>query len=249
MNKVLFSLLVCVMLLPVAYARAADTKCETLTKDEAAALVKLLNPNLRVLDVESSPVQGIWEVTITSGGQKGLFYIDCSKRYIILGDLIDTKARSNLTRERMAEINKVDVASIPLDDAIVIGDKSAPHMLIVFDDPDCPYCAQLHQEIKQVVEKRKDIVFFIKMFPLAMHKGAYDKAKAIVCGKSLKLLDDAFEKKDIPAAKCATSAVDDNIKLGGKLGIQGTPAIIFPDGRVLSGSMPADALIQEVDKK
>ena len=57
--------------------------------------------------------------------------IDCSKRYIILGDLLDTKDKRNLTQERLTEINKVDVSSIPLDDALVMGDKSAPHRLIV----------------------------------------------------------------------------------------------------------------------
>lgn len=84
------------------------------------------------------------------------------------------------------------------------------------------------------------------MFPLPMHKGSADKAKAIVCEKSLALLDAAFENKDIPAAKCTTSAVDDNIKLAAKLGINGTPAIIFPDGKVQPGYMEADALIKAV---
>ncbi len=101
--------------------------------------------------------------------------------------------------------------------------------------------------MKQIVEKRKDIVFLIKMFPLAMHKGSYDKAKAIVCEKSLKLLDDAFENKELPPAKCNTQVLEDNITLAGKLGIQGTPAIIFPDGRIVPGYMPADSLIKEVD--
>lgn len=101
--------------------------------------------------------------------------------------------------------------------------------------------------MKQVVEKRKDIVFFIKMFPLAMHKGSYAKSKAIVCEKSLKLLDDAFENKELPPAKCDTQVIDNNIALAGKLGINGTPAIIFPDGRVVPGYMPADSLIKEVD--
>lgn len=101
--------------------------------------------------------------------------------------------------------------------------------------------------MKQIIEKRKDIVFFIKMFPLAMHKGSYDKAKAIVCEKSLKLLDDAFEHKEIPPAKCNTQVLDDNIALASKLGINGTPAIIFQDGRVVPGYMPAESLIKEVD--
>jgi len=103
--------------------------------------------------------------------------------------------------------------------------------------------------MKKVVQKRKDIAFFIKMFPLKMHKGAYEKAKAIVCEKSLSLLEDAFQNKPIPAARCKTSIVDDNIKLGEKLGITGAPTLVMPDGRVVRGFMDAKSLEDLVDKK
>ena len=82
-----------------------------------------------------------------------------------------------------------------------------------------------------------------------MHKEAYAKAKAIVCEKSLLLLEDAFGRKPLPAPKCETSAIDDNISLAQKLGISGTPAIILPDGRLLPGYLEADALIQQIEKK
>lgn len=97
--------------------------------------------------------------------------------------------------------------------------------------------------MKKVIEERKDIVFYVKMFPLPMHKGADEKAKAIICEKSLKLLEDAFEGKELPAAKCDTKAVDENIKLAQKLGINGTPALILSDGRVLSGYKDAKSII------
>jgi thiol:disulfide interchange protein DsbC len=97
--------------------------------------------------------------------------------------------------------------------------------------------------MKKVIEKRKDIAFYIKMFPLKIHPEAYEKSKAIVCEKSLTLLEDAFEKKQLPKPKCETSAIDDNLKLGEKLGISGTPALIMPDGRVISGYKEADAII------
>lgn len=82
-----------------------------------------------------------------------------------------------------------------------------------------------------------------------MHKGAYDKAKAIICEKSLSMLEDAFEKKELPKPKCETTAVDENIKLAGKLGITGTPAIILPDGGIVPGYKDADSLTQMIDKK
>ena len=87
------------------------------------------------------------------------------------------------------------------------------------------------------------------MFPLPIHKEAAEKAKAIVCEKSLALLDAAFEKKPVAKPKCKTSAVDENIALGKKLGITGTPTLVMPDGRVASGFRDANALKALIDKK
>jgi thiol:disulfide interchange protein DsbC len=102
--------------------------------------------------------------------------------------------------------------------------------------------------MKKVIEKRKDIAFFVKMYPLPMHKGAYEKSKTIVCEKSLALLEDAFAKKPLPAPKCETTALDENIKLAEKLGIRGTPAIVLPNGLVIPGYKDADSLISLIDK-
>ncbi|OGW72466.1 MAG: hypothetical protein A3J72_00490 [Nitrospirae bacterium RIFCSPHIGHO2_02_FULL_40_19] len=103
--------------------------------------------------------------------------------------------------------------------------------------------------MKKVISERKDIVFHIIMYPLAMHKDAYEKSKAIVCEKSLKLLDDAFERKELPKPKCETKAIDENIEAAKKLGINGTPALIFPDGRLFSGYATAESIIKMIDKK
>ena len=100
--------------------------------------------------------------------------------------------------------------------------------------------------MKKITAERKDVVFFIKMFPLPMHKGAYDKAKAIVCEKSLALLEDAFAGKELPKPKCETAALDENLKLAEKLGISGTPAIIFPDGKLVPGYKDAKSILDMI---
>ncbi len=103
--------------------------------------------------------------------------------------------------------------------------------------------------MKKVLEKRKDIAFYILLYPLPMHKDSARIAKAIQCKKSLSLLEEAFERKKIPDPTCETSAIDDNIKLGQKLGINGTPALIFPDGTNVAGAMTADDIIKKIDNK
>ncbi len=217
-------------------------------KEDATNLLKEIIPDVKIIEIRPAQVKGLWEIAVESRGQKGIVYIDSSKKYLVSGSIVDLKTKANLTQERSIELNKVDVSLIPLDDALVIGEKNAPKKVIIFTDPDCPYCGKLHEEVKNISEKRKDIVFYIKMYPLPMHKGAYEKAKAIVCEKSLSLLDDAFAKKPLPAPKCVTSAIDENLKLAEKLGIRGTPAIILPDGGIIPGYKDADSLISLIDK-
>ena len=99
--------------------------------------------------------------------------------------------------------------------------------------------------MKDIVKKRKDISFYVKLFPLVkLHPQSYEKSKAVQCKNSLKLLDDAFEGKDVPKVECETKVLDENIKLAEKLGISGTPAIILPDGRVVPGYMDAQNLLK-----
>ena len=102
--------------------------------------------------------------------------------------------------------------------------------------------------MKKLTEERKDIAVYIMLFPLPSHKDAYEKSKAIECKKSLALLEDAFQRKPVPAPSCETSAIDDNLKLGRELGVNATPTIIFPDGRVHAGYMSAANIIGELAK-
>jgi len=112
------------------------TKCHKITNDEILNLVRELIPDAKVLDVSPSFVKGIWEIAIEAKGQKGIVYVDFSKKYIVTGAILNVKAKTNVTQERLIEINKVDVSQIPLDDALLMGDKDAKLRVIVFDDPD-----------------------------------------------------------------------------------------------------------------
>jgi thiol:disulfide interchange protein DsbC len=224
-------------------------KCHVLKNADVAAILKDAIPDVKILNVSQGPVKGLWEIMLQSGSRKGIVYIDYSKKTFFSGAIIDIKDKTNLTKDRYDELNRVDATKIPIDDALVLGNKKAKYRAIVFSDPDCSFCSKLHEEMNKVVEKRKDIVFFIKMFPLPMHPDAYWKSKSIVCKKSMKMLEDNFAQKPIEKTDCATTAVDDNVKLAGELGIGGTPAIVLSDGRIVSGYREADALIELLTKK
>lgn len=210
--------------------------CHSLTKEEASKLLKL-----EVDNVSQAAAKGLWEVTGKQNGKTVKVHVDYGKKYAIV-------IQAFIPIEKIGkppEMKKLDVKSIPLADSLIVGDPDAKNKLIVFSDPDCPYCRKLHTEMKDIVKKRKDISFYVKLFPLIkIHPQSYEKSKAVQCKNSVKLLDDAFEGKDVPKVECETKVLDENIKLAEKLGISGTPAIILPDGRVVPGYMDAQNLLK-----
>jgi len=111
-------------------------KCHTLKKDEAQALIKTFDPDVKVLDVKTGPVKYLWEVNIEKKGKKNLIYIDLPKKNIFNGSIISIQGKKNLTQNSLSELTKVDVSKIPLQDALVLGDKNAKNRVIVFDDPE-----------------------------------------------------------------------------------------------------------------
>lgn len=111
-------------------------RCNEISKEEIATTLKNLLPDIKILEVNNSPVDGLCEIALEAKGRKGIIYLDTSQKYIISGSLLNIETKENLTQSKLTELNKVDVSRIPLEDAIILGDKEAKHRVIVFDDPD-----------------------------------------------------------------------------------------------------------------
>lgn len=217
--------------------------CHTLTQKEAEDMLKIKDAK-----ISDAPAKGIWQVDGVYNGNPVRVHIDFAKTHLLL--IKDFIPIENIGKQ--PEMKKVDLKDIPLTGTLLVGNKKAKNKFIVFDDPDCPYCRKLHVEIKKLVEKRDDVAFYIKLYPLPMHPEAYEKSKAILCENSLKMLDDAFEGKPLSKANCDTKEVDNNIQTAKNLGISGTPAIILPDGRLIPGFVEGDVLMkimESPDKK
>ena len=227
--------------------------CDAISPPEIQDVLKKINANnAKVLYVKKSPLAGICEVAVEIGGQTNIFYFDIAKTHLFFGNLVEMKTMTNRTAQSVTEIQdkkRIDISKISLTAALVLGDLKAEKKVIIFTDPDCPYCSSLHNVMKQIIAMRKDIAFYIKMYPLEFHKDAYWKSKSIVCNNSLQLLQDCFDKKEIAKTDCKTEEVDNNLKLAKSLGITGTPTIILPDGRLRIGAMPEAELIKLIDGK
>jgi thiol:disulfide interchange protein DsbC len=249
------AMVVSLMLVLPLTAQAFPTKkgdkdcieCHKLDKKDADVIVKKIVPTGTITDIKQSPIKGVWQIDVDAGeGKRGALYLDFSKKNLIAGQIVPVE---NLGKQPPAR--KVDVSKIPLGNAIVVGPKNAEKKVIVFTDPDCPYCRQLHTIIKQVVDKRHDIAFELILNPLPMHKDAYKKAQAIQCSKSLEMLDDGFSGKTVPEppASCTPDVIEKNKALAQLMEFNGTPTLVRDDGTVLSGFLPEEKLLEWIDKK
>ncbi len=132
----------CLLIVPRAYSSDRVehdcTKCHQITNDEALKIFKedLGIADAKIIEVRPGPVKGIWEIAFEAESRKAIGYLDFSKQRIIFGNIFQVKTRANLTRERLDDLRKIDLSQIPLDEALVMGDKNAAKKVIVFSDPD-----------------------------------------------------------------------------------------------------------------
>jgi len=225
-----------------AGAAKVCSECHKLTTAEAGKILGKVVDN--VVAVVQGPFPGIWEVDVSRDGRTYPLYMDYSLKYLFNGKFIRVADMRNITEMRYQDLNRVDVSSIPLENAIVVGNRSATRKIVVLTDPTCPYCVKLHGEIKKAAAKEADTAFYVMPYPRnARDKATYRKCLSVVCAKSVKLLDDAYAGKELPAPSCRSDAVDETMKLAGRLKIRGTPTMILPDGRMVSGFMEADAVL------
>lgn len=74
-------------------------------------------PQLEKIDeVRATPMAGLYRLRVGTD----LFYTDAKGNYLIQGELIDTKAKRNLTEDRMTQLTAVDFKQLPLKDAVTI---------------------------------------------------------------------------------------------------------------------------------
>src|SRR6185295_20258383 len=91
-----------------------------LAQDAAADRVKAeLKKKLTEVTVDSVrkiPYGNLYEVNVGSE----LFYTDDKASFLVLGSIVDLKTHENVTELRMRQLNRVDFASLPFENAIKI---------------------------------------------------------------------------------------------------------------------------------
>ncbi|HEX8988678.1 MAG TPA: DsbC family protein [Rhodocyclaceae bacterium] len=199
-----------------------------------------LGKGAKVDSIRKAGFLGLYEVVIGSD----ILYTDKTGSYFLFGEVVDAKAHRNLTEERKNKLTEVKFAELPFNLAVKQVRGNGRRVFATFEDPHCGYCKKLAHELQGMT----DVTIYTFLFPI-LSPDSLEKSKGIWCASDrAKAWNDwMLSGTEPPAGKCDTP-IDQVMALGRRLGVRGTPTILFPDGSRLPGYVPAAQIEQKLAK-
>lgn len=228
----LFSL----MWLPTGYALDA----QAIRAKLSAAL-----PGLPVSSITKSAAPGYYEVQVG----EATVYASEDGEYLFVGDLMAVKPDGlvNLTEEAR-QVRRKELLAAQSEQSMVVFSPPADQVkatITVFTDIDCGYCRKLHQEMPEL--NRLGIAVRYVAYPRAgIGSASYNKIVSAWCADDPHTaLTRAKAGKKIEQQTCP-NPVAEHFDLGGRIGVTGTPAIIYENGYLQAGYAPAQDMARNL---
>lgn len=193
----------------------------------------------KIDEISKTPMNGLYEIRVNDSD---ILYTDAEGNFLIQGNLIDTRAKRNLTEERVAKLSDIDFDALPLKDAFTQVRGDGKRKLAVFEDPNCGYCKRFERDLQKV----NNVTIHTFLIPI-LSADSVEKSKNIWCAKDKNKAWLDWMVRDQAAAKasCDTSALERNLAFSKKYKITGTPTVFFANGTRVPGAISA----QEIEKQ
>lgn len=227
-----------------ARAKPAAASATSPADGDAASIKKLLEdkfPGATIGNIARTPYAGLYEVQFDDQ----LVYTDPKVSYVFVGSIFEADSKRNLTEEKLRKLTRIAWDSLPFDLAMKKVKGNGERKLVVFADADCPFCARLENELKNI----DNVTIYTFVYPIdQLHPDAARKTRLIWCAPDRQAAWDAwFASKALPdnQGDCETPLAK-TAELGQKLHINATPTLVFADGSIIPGALPAQRLEAEL---
>ena len=192
-------------------------------------------PEVKIERITKTAYGNLYEVFAGSE----IFYTDDKATFLLLGNLIDTATRTNVSEARLQKLNTIVFNDLPFDQAIKLVRGNGSRRMAIFEDPNCGYCKKFEQDVNSL----DNITAYIFAYPI-LAQDSVDKSKAVWCSPDrLKAWQDLMLREKPPTAKgTCDNPIDKVLALGRKMNVTGTPTTFFEDGERISGALPKDRI-------
>ena len=221
---------------------AADEQ-QTVIED---ALKKITSSQVKIIEVNPTPIGDIKEVMVDAGRGSEILYISADGKYIINGSLFDIDNRVDLTDQKKSLIRKDLIDGITAGERINFYPEDMKYHVTVFTDIDCGYCRKLHAEMAQYNELGIGVSYLF--FPrAALQSASFDNAVNVWCAKDQQnAMTMAKAGEPVEPQQC-DNPIESHYKAGMTAGVSGTPALVLDNGTLMPGYLPPAQLKQRLD--
>ncbi|MCW8956198.1 MAG: DsbC family protein [Gammaproteobacteria bacterium] len=240
MRYVLISIMSLFLASQVAVAEEANQTGDKAIQELQLALLKNM-PQAAGASIKATPINGLYEVM--SGPQ--ILYMTKDARFVIDGDMFDLQTRVNLTEDTRAIIRKSELDKLGEANMLVYKPEGdVKHTITVFTDIYCPYCRRLHEEMKDYMAGGVKVRYVFLPFK---GKRSYDTSVSVWCAKNpQQALDQAKAGEEVEAKTCE-NPIEQHRAMAQAIGIRGTPAIMYENGLLNPGYVPANKVIEQLE--
>jgi thiol:disulfide interchange protein DsbC len=224
------------LLLPAV--ASADAVSERLAES-----LQVNGQSMPVEQVSATPMDGLYHVRLENGES---FYSNADGSHFLIGDLYQNTDNGlvNLTEQGRNQERADALATVPDSERVIFRGMTSPKAtIVVFTDPSCPYCVRLHEAIPELNER--DIAVHYMAFPRAgMGSNAATSLERVWCSENRsEAMNQVKQGQELTTTASCDNPVADQFELGKLLGVQGTPAIVLPNGQLVPGFVPPDRLV------
>ncbi|MEX0901236.1 MAG: DsbC family protein [Pseudohongiellaceae bacterium] len=225
----------------LAMAQAvSDETMDTLRSKLSHSLEVASGNQLEIVGMSATPLADIVEVELSTGE---LLYSNVSGDYLFAGDMFRSSDQGlvNLSASTRQVRIKEKIARIPESEMILFTPDDVKASITVFTDVDCTYCRRLHAEIEELMDLGIQVRYVA--YPRGGENStALNKMISVWCSDDRqKSLTQAKNGQNLPERDCETPVLE-HYNLGNEVGISGTPALVFPDGRLIPGYIESERL-------
>lgn len=251
-----FLLVLCLMALGAvasagepAMAPGAGTSVSPEVRQMVRSAIGRLSTNATIDSIEPAAAPGFYQV-IASGQ---MLYVSADGKYLFNGDLLSLKQRKNLSDAAWAHFRQARLARLKPAQSIVFAPAHPKYKVTVFTDVTCGFCRQLHNQVEdfnkagiavQYVAWPREGLLTTAGRPTA----TYNEMVSVWCASDRKAAFTAAMDGHRPKPTSCANPVKQQYELGLELGVNGTPAVFGPDGRLMGGYLTAAQLLQKLRK-